>query len=83
MKRYAAHRIEYNQQTYNLCYAELTDEGFLTGIYPFTEELADTTFFNGTLRLVSTSELRTDHSGSNSHIERLSTRPPIGIIRYK
>lgn len=48
MFRLAAHYIRY-QKEYRLHYLELDDTGRLQGVYPLTEEIAGTAFYNGAL----------------------------------
>lgn len=48
MRRIAAHYI-YCRQVYRMHYLELDDDGRLLGIYPLTEEIAGTAFYDGVL----------------------------------
>ncbi len=48
MRRLAAHYVWYTD-VLSLHYIELTDDGMLAGVFPLTEELAGTTFYDGVL----------------------------------
>ncbi|SEG19319.1 hypothetical protein SAMN05444001_11937 [Parabacteroides chinchillae] len=55
MRRIASHYI-YCHQVYKMHYLELTDEGLYMGLYPLTEEIAGTEFYDGILVPVSSQE---------------------------
>lgn len=46
MKRIAAHKLTFQGKSYSLSVIELTSEGEIR-IYPLTEELPFTSFYNG------------------------------------
>lgn len=48
MRRIAAHYI-YCHQIYRMHYLELDDDGLFQGIFPLTEEIAGTAFYDGIL----------------------------------
>lgn len=48
MRRIATHFIWY-QHVYHMHYVELDDEGKFVGIYPLTEEISGTEFYDGVL----------------------------------
>lgn len=50
MKRVAAHKITFRGKTYQMSVVELTDKGEIR-IYPLTEEIPFTSFFNGHIRV--------------------------------
>ena len=57
MKRLAAHRIVISEkESYSLHYVELGDQNHLSGIYPLTQEPANTSFYNGTILLSNYAE---------------------------
>lgn len=54
MKRFASHYILFeNQKIFRQHVIELDDQGCISGIFPLTEEIAATSFFNGILFPVS------------------------------
>lgn len=48
MRRIASHYI-YWHKWYRMHYLELNAEGYITGIFPLDQEIANTEFYNGTL----------------------------------
>lgn len=55
MKRVAAHKITFRGKTYAMSVIELTGEGEIR-IYPLTEEIPFTSFFNGHIRVELTAD---------------------------
>lgn len=83
MMRFASHFILHKEQLFRMHYAELSDDGSLVGIHPFTEELAHTAFFDGLIVLEASSKFSTDDSSSYRNVERFGSFSAIRIIRYK
>lgn len=48
-KRFAAHYIWLGDRVHAMRFLEVDASGFLCGLYPLTEEIARTIFFNGVL----------------------------------
>lgn len=87
MKRFAAHYIFLAPDTkLPLHYVELTDDNRLVGVFPLEQEIAHTSFYNGTLIVrgenpaevyhldrvdLTTAELCACDCSSDSHVKRL------------
>ena len=61
MRRIAAHFVWY-KQVHRMHYVELDDEGRFRGVFPLTEEIAGTEFYDGVLIPVPASFLNADFS---------------------
>ena len=61
MRRIAAHYVWY-KQVLRLHYVELDDEGRFRGVFPLTEEIAGTEFYDGVLIPVPASLFDADYS---------------------
>ncbi|MCM1348101.1 MAG: hypothetical protein NC338_01700 [Firmicutes bacterium] len=51
MTRIAAHRITFNGETYRMSVIELDADGVTVRIYPLTNEIHSTIFFNGHIKV--------------------------------
>lgn len=62
-------------------YVELSDKGEFLGLFPLTEELAGTAFFDGILVVIPVTEQNEVVEQQAESIRRLATEVPVSIQR--
>lgn len=60
MSRWAAHFLVLGENAYHLHYLEISPTGNLRGVFPLTEEIAETSFLDGLLLALPASSILTE-----------------------